>query len=163
MTQRSRTAGVVAAAFAGALFGLGLAVSGMARPSKVLAFLDVAGAWDPSLAFVMIGAIGVHAFAVAFAKRSAHPLGADRYQWSEKTTLDAPLVAGAAVFGVGWGLGGFCPGPALASLGSGSIAAGVFVLAMIAGMLGRHVTSRSVEPAPDAGSAKELSDRHRPA
>ncbi len=163
MTQRSRTASIIAAAFAGALFGVGLAVGGMARPSKVLAFLDVAGAWDPSLAFVMMGAVGVHALAVAFAKRSAHPLGAERFQWSEKTTVDAPLVAGAAIFGVGWGLGGFCPGPALASLGSGSVAAAVFVIAMLAGMLGRHLTSPPVEPKPGPNDAKELRDRHRPA
>jgi uncharacterized membrane protein YedE/YeeE len=115
----------------------------MARPSKVLAFLDVTGAWDPSLAFVMIGAIGVHAVAVAIAKRRARPLGGDVFHWPEKAALDAPLVGGALVFGVGWGLGGFCPGPALLGAASGNTAAAVFVVAMIAGMIGRHVSARA--------------------
>lgn len=144
------------ALFAGALFGVGLGVSGMTRPDKVLGFLDVAGAWDPSLAFVMIGAIGVHAVAVAVARRRARPLGADRFAWSDKTAIDAPLVAGAAVFGIGWGIGGICPGPALASLGAGSTVAVVFAIAMVAGIFGRHLTSRT--DAPDAPGAPDASD-----
>jgi uncharacterized protein len=131
-----------AAVVAGAVFGVGLGISGMTRPTKVLAFLDVAGAWDPSLALVMAGAIGVHAIAVFVARRRGRTLSGGTLQWTEKTTIDAPLLAGAGLFGIGWGLGGFCPGPALASAGSGSIAAIVFVLAMLVGMLGRHATAR---------------------
>lgn len=152
------------ALFAGALFGVGLGVSGMTRPDKVLGFLDVAGAWDPSLAFVMIGAIGVHALAVALARRRARPLGAERFAWSDKAAIDGPLVAGAAIFGIGWGIGGICPGPALASLGAGSTVAVVFVVAMIAGIFGRHLTSRT-DPAgasdsPGPGSAGASDDSH---
>jgi uncharacterized membrane protein YedE/YeeE len=137
------TRALALAASAGALFGVGLGISGMSRPTKVLAFLDVAGAWDPSLAFVMIGAIAVHAVAVVVAKRRARPLGGGAFQWSDRTAIDAPLVGGALVFGVGWGLGGFCPGPALLGAASGNGAAILFVVAMLAGMIGRHVSMPS--------------------
>lgn len=117
---------------AGVLFAIGLAISGMTQPTKVLGFLDVAGTWDPSLAFVMMGAIGVHFFAVRIAKKRPS------MSWPEKSTIDAPLAVGAAIFGVGWGLGGFCPGPALASAASGNVGAVVFAVAMAAGMLARR-------------------------
>jgi uncharacterized membrane protein YedE/YeeE len=133
---------VMLAVVAGALFGAGLGISGMSRPAKVLGFLDVAGAWDPSLAFVMIGAIGVHALAVLVAKRRPAPLGSDKFRWSELTAIDKPLLAGSALFGVGWGLGGYCPGPALLGAASGNLPAAVFVVAMIAGMLVRHASMR---------------------
>ena len=137
--SRSSPAGV--ALVAGALFGIGLGISGMARPTKVLAFLDIAGAWDPSLAFVMIGAISVYAIAVFAAKRLRAPLASDTFRWPELTVVDRPLVAGAALFGVGWGLGGYCPGPALLGAASGNLGAIVFVGAMIAGMLVRHLSA----------------------
>jgi uncharacterized membrane protein YedE/YeeE len=140
---RFATATVVAAAVAGVLFGVGLGISGMARPTKVLAFLDVAGAWDPSLAFVMMGAIGVHAIAVVVAKRRTRAIVGSAFRWTDRTELDAPLLAGSLLFGVGWGLGGFCPGPALLGAASGNAGAIVFVIAMIAGMVGRHVSMRS--------------------
>lgn len=119
---------------AGLLFGLGLLVSGMANPEKVLGFLDIAGQWDPSLAFVMAGAIlvGLFAFTVA-KKRTMSFLGFDmRLPASDR--LDKRLVVGSVLFGAGWGLAGFCPGPGLVALGAGNTGALVFVVAMIAGM-----------------------------
>ena len=119
---------------AGLVFGLGLIVSGMANPAKVLGFLDLAGRWDPSLAFVMAGAIAVGAIAFALARtRTASLLDAPMKLPSEQR-IDRRLLAGALVFGVGWGIAGFCPGPALVAIGMGSTKAVVFVVAMLAGM-----------------------------
>ena len=125
---------LIASLLAGIVFGLGLIVSGMASPAKVLGFLDIAGAWDPSLGFVMIGAIavGLVAFAVA-RQRTVSFLGADMKLPSQRR-IDAPLVVGSMLFGIGWGIAGFCPGPALVALGTGSPKALVFVVAMVAGM-----------------------------
>ena len=118
----------------GLVFGLGLIVSGMSNPAKVLGFLDLAGAWDPSLALVMGGAIAVAFAPFAWArKRQKSLLGAPR-QLPTSTRLDRRLVLGSLVFGAGWGLAGFCPGPALVALGMGVPQASVFVLAMLAGM-----------------------------
>ncbi len=121
---------------AGALFGVGLCVSGMTRPDKVLGFLDVFGAWDASLAFVMGGAVTVYAVAsrVVLARRST-PIVADAFQLPTRKDVDARLLVGAALFGVGWGLGGFCPGPGLVSGASGSLPAAVFVVGMSLGLL----------------------------
>ena len=119
---------------AGLVFGLGLIVSGMANPAKVIGFLDLAGRWDPSLALVMIGAIAVGAIAFAIARtRTASLLDAPMKLPSEQR-IDRRLLAGALVFGVGWGIAGFCPGPALVAIGMGSAKAVVFVVAMLAGM-----------------------------
>jgi uncharacterized membrane protein YedE/YeeE len=118
---------------AGALFGLGLLLSGMSRPAKVLGFLDVGHDWDPSLAFVMIGAIGVHAVAYRLIRRRTRPLLDDRFHVPDDRTIDARLIAGAAMFGVGWGIAGFCPGPALVSAAAGLVPALVFVAAMVGG------------------------------
>jgi len=117
--------GVLSAFVSGLIFGLGLLISGMSDPGKVIGFLDVAGNWDPSLAFVMAGAILVGFFAFARMRRQAPP----------RRELDARLVAGSIVFGIGWGLAGFCPGPALVDFGAGIDKATVFVVAMLAGML----------------------------
>ena len=118
----------------GVVFGLGLIVSGMANPAKVIGFLDLAGRWDPSLALVMAGAIAVGAIAFAFARtRTASLLDAPMKLPSEQR-IDRRLLAGALVFGVGWGIAGFCPGPALVALGMGSAKAAVFVVAMLTGM-----------------------------
>lgn len=125
----------------GALFGAGLVVSGMTRPSKVLGFLDIAGEWDASLAFVMIGAIAVHAAAFQWLRRKEAPRFAARFDLPAQTTIDRRLVIGAALFGVGWGLGGFCPGPALTSVAALAPGALVFVAAMTAGVLLQHATS----------------------
>jgi uncharacterized membrane protein YedE/YeeE len=119
---------------AGVIFGLGLIVSGMADPAKVLGFLDLAGAWDPSLAFVMAGAIAVGAVAFAVAReRTVSFLGVEMNLPTTRR-IDRRLVAGSLMFGIGWGVAGFCPGPGLVALGMGEIKALVFVVAMLAGM-----------------------------
>ncbi|MDD9965583.1 MAG: YeeE/YedE family protein [Myxococcales bacterium] len=119
---------------AGLLFGLGLALSGMTQPGKVIAFLDVAGDWDPSLAFVMAGAIAV--FAPLFRILTRRPHAALGLEWSlpNRSDVDPRLVVGSATFGVGWGLGGFCPGPGIVAAGTGSLTPLVFVFSMLAGM-----------------------------
>jgi uncharacterized protein len=119
----------------GMLFGVGLTISGMVRPLKVVGFLDVAGAWDPTLGIVMGGALAVTALAFPRILRRAGPLWADAFSLPTRRDLDTRLVAGSALFGVGWGLGGFCPGPALASLALGASGAWIFAAAMAAGML----------------------------
>ena len=120
--------------FAGALFGLGLAISGMVNPQKVIGFLDVAGDWDPTLAFVMGGAllITVPAFRLTFMR--PRPVLADEFELPSRKGLDARLLGGSALFGIGWGLSGFCPGPAVTALASGLAPVFAFVVAMIAGM-----------------------------
>ena len=126
---------VITAFVAGLVFGFGLIVSGMANPAKVLGFLDLAGNWDPSLAFVMAGAIAVGLLAFQTAsRRKASLLGAE-FRLPSSRAIDRRLVAGAVLFGAGWGVAGFCPGPAIVSLGAGEIKALVFVAAMVAGML----------------------------
>lgn len=125
---------VLTSLLAGLVFGLGLIVSGMTNPAKVLGFLDLAGAWDPSLAFVMAGAIAVGsgAFFVA-GKRTVSLIGADM-RLPTARHIDRRLVGGSLLFGIGWGLAGFCPGPGLVALGMGQGKALVFVAAMLAGM-----------------------------
>lgn len=125
---------LVVAFTAGALFSLGLAVAGMTRPGKVLAFLDLAGAWDPSLAFVMIGAIGVQFWAWRLVPSLPRPWVAERFHLPARNDLDARLLTGAALFGIGWGLGGYCPGPAITSLGAASADSVVFGAFLLAGM-----------------------------
>lgn len=119
---------------AGLVFGLGLLLSGMADPAKVLGFLDLAGPWDPSLAFVMAGAVGVAAIAFARARTRTRTWLGGAMQLPAKSRVDRRLVIGALLFGAGWGLVGFCPGPALVALGLGEPKAVVFVAAMLAGM-----------------------------
>jgi uncharacterized membrane protein YedE/YeeE len=122
----------------GLVFGLGLLVSGMSNPAKVLNFLDLggiaAGNWDPSLAFVMAGAVAVTSIGYRLALRRAQPLFGEGFHLPTKRELDVRIFVGPAIFGIGWGLAGFCPGPALVALGYGSRAAFVFVAAMVAGM-----------------------------
>jgi uncharacterized membrane protein YedE/YeeE len=125
----------VAAAFAsGLVFGLGLIVSQMVDPQKVLAFLDLFGNWDPSLAFVMAGAVAVSGLGWILARRRGTPVLVPRLEMPSRRDIDAPLLAGAALFGVGWGLSGYCPGPAIVSLATGASGVLVFVGAMIGGM-----------------------------
>lgn len=119
----------------GLLFGLGLLLSGMTDPGKVLGFLDLFGAWDPSLAFVMGGAIAVGLFAFALAKKRSTAFLGGAMQLPTSKDIDRRLVLGGVTFGVGWGLAGFCPGPGLVSLAAGQPKAAVFVAAMVAGML----------------------------
>lgn len=119
----------------GLLFGLGLLLAGMADPGKVLAFLDLAGNWDPSLALVMAGAIGVAALPLSLARRRAKALLGGAMQLPTRRDLDPRLIGGSLLFGVGWGIAGICPGPALAVLLTGYWQAALFVAAMLAGML----------------------------
>ncbi|WP_062118319.1 YeeE/YedE family protein [Aureimonas sp. AU40] len=126
---------VLLALLSGLVFGAGLVVSQMVVPAKVLGFLDIFGAWDPSLAFVMIGAILVAAPAFALARRMERPWLGERFELPARREIDRRLLAGAVVFGIGWGLVGLCPGPALAALALAPAPALVFVAAMVAGML----------------------------
>jgi uncharacterized protein len=128
---------------AGVVFGIGLLVSGMVNPAKVLGFLDLAGAWDPSLALVMVGATAVGSIAFAFAARRASTLLGTPMALPAARGIDIRVVLGSLVFGVGWGLAGFCPGPALVALGAGKLKAFVFVAAMLAGMLTFEVVERA--------------------
>jgi uncharacterized membrane protein YedE/YeeE len=118
----------------GLLFGLGLILAGMTDPSKVLGFLDLAGLWDPSLAFVMGGAVLVSLGAFALAKKRSQSFLGGALHLPTGRDIDRRLVTGSLLFGAGWGLGGFCPGPAIVSLATGNLKAIVFVLAMLAGM-----------------------------
>ncbi|MBS7707127.1 DUF6691 family protein [Chelatococcus asaccharovorans] len=118
----------------GLIFGLGLIVAGMADPAKVLNFLDLTGTWDPSLAFVMAGAIAVTFFGFRLALRRPQPILAKRFHLPTASGVDARVVVGPAIFGIGWGLSGLCPGPALTLLGFGLPSAFIFVAAMAAGM-----------------------------
>lgn len=124
---------------AGLVFGIGLGLSGMTQPAKVIAFLDVFGAWDPSLMFVMMGAIAVHYGFGRWIRRRERPLLDTRFHLPTATRVDTNLIAGSAIFGIGWGLGGFCPGPAIVTLGSGALPAFVFVAAMAVGMGVQHL------------------------
>lgn len=160
---------IVTALFAGLLFALGLGVSGMTRPSNVIAFLDVAGRWNPSLALVMGAAIAVHFVALRFILawsaragasasgglrvRMRAPIFAEKLHLPTRRDLDARLVVGAALFGVGWGLGGYCPGPALVGLGTGAPAVITFVAAMLGGMWLEQLASSSAQSSSTGGLA----------
>jgi len=120
---------------AGAVFGAGLAVSGMADPQRVRAFLDLFGAWDPTLAFVMAGAILPMAIAWRIQSRMDSPLAAASFKLPPGRDLDPRLLGGAALFGIGWGIAGLCPGPAIANLAIAPASAAIFVAAMLVGMI----------------------------
>src|SRR6188472_2185694 len=126
---------IIAPLLCGLVFGAGLLISGMAQPTEVLGFLDIFGAWDPSLAVVMAAALAVATPGFMLVKRRAGPLLAGQHSWPGKSEIDAPLLLGAALFGIGWGLVGLCPGPALESLATLSPGVIVFVVAMAAGMM----------------------------
>ncbi|WP_439887091.1 DUF6691 family protein [Pseudomonas sp. MBLB4123] len=130
------------ALLAGLLFGLGLLLSGMANPAKVLGFLDLAGAWDPSLLLVMAGAIGVAAAPMAWARGRSRSLLGAAMRLPAGREPDRRLIGGSLLFGIGWGVAGICPGPALVILPSGQGQAVLFVLAMLAGMLVFSVQQR---------------------
>jgi uncharacterized membrane protein YedE/YeeE len=141
---------ILAALGCGLIFGFGLAISGMTQPTKVLGFLDVlgigSGTWDPTLAFVMIGALAVAAPGYVLARRRGKPVLAPASTWPTKADIDRPLVAGAVLFGIGWGLVGLCPGPAIANLATLSPRVAAFVVAMGIGMLGLDYWRRNVGP-----------------
>ncbi len=132
--------------FVGLIFGIGLILAGMTDPGKVIGFLDLFGAWDPSLALVMGGAILVGVFAFAVAKRRTTSFFGGAMQLPTARHVDRRLIVGSLAFGAGWGLAGFCPGPALVSLGAGEVKAAVFVLAMLAGMALFEVAERLKAP-----------------
>ena len=123
-----------AALASGIVFGFGLSLSGMLNPVRVQGFLDVFGAWDPSLAFVLGGAVVVAFIGVQVMKRMRHPVFSDSFHVPTNRRIDAPLIIGSALFGLGWGIGGFCPGPAVASLSIGISQTVLFVIAMLVGM-----------------------------
>jgi len=136
---RRRAASLALAGIAGALFGAGLIVSGMTRPARVIGFLAPLGGWDPSLAFVMAGAVLAYAAAFRIIRRGRERPWFDvRFHVPARRDIDARLVLGAALFGVGWGLGGLCPGPGIVSAFAGSTSAMAFVIAMLAGMYAHH-------------------------
>jgi uncharacterized membrane protein YedE/YeeE len=138
---------------AGAIFAAGLALAGMTQPSKVIGFLDVTGAWDPSLAFVMVGAIAVYFVTSRWILGRPRPLVEPRFHLPTEKRVDPRVVAGSAIFGVGWGLAGYCPGPGIASVGSTSIDAIVFVASMSFGMLVFEAMNRALarrRPGPGA-------------
>lgn len=145
----------VSALVSGLLFGAGLLVSGMTTPAKVIAFLDPFGAWDPSLAFVMGGAIGVHALAYRWIRRRPVPVIAERFETPAKRSIDGRLLGGAALFGIGWGLGGYCPGPSLVALATLAPGVFVFVLGLVAGSLLVGDPARSSEVVA-SGSSEAL-------
>lgn len=145
---------ILASFICGLIFGAGLLISGMTDPQKVLGFLDLFGAWDATLAFVMAGAVAVSAAGFALARRRTAPAFSARFLWPDRNDIDAPLVGGAVLFGIGWGLAGICPGPALVNLAGLSLPIVVFVVAMLAGMIGnelwrrRLMAPRAIEPSP---------------
>lgn len=146
--RNERVTRPLSAFITGLLFGAGLVVAGMTRPEKVLGFLDVFGVWDPSLAFVMLSAIGVYAVSRWLVLRRRAPLFDTQFHVPTNRVLDARLLAGSAVFGVGWGLGGYCPGPALVAATSGALAPFVFVTAMTLGaVVHARTNTRGVVPA----------------
>jgi len=146
---------ILAGLLCGLVFGAGLVISGMTETQKVKGFLDILGDWDPSLAVVMAAALIVVGVGYAFARRS-RPLFAARSLWPTKTAIDPPLVFGAALFGIGWGLIGFCPGPAITDLSTGAPSVIVFVAMMALGMAAQNLWQRRHAPPPALGNEPTL-------
>ncbi|MFT7521715.1 MAG: putative membrane protein YedE/YeeE [Kiritimatiellia bacterium] len=144
---------LLSAGAAGLLFGVGLVISGMTDANRVIGFLDLAGGWDATLAFVMIGAIAVHFVMFRLVTRRKSPILADTFAVPTRTNMTPQLIVGSVLFGVGWAFSGYCPGPGLVSLPSGGTAAAVFMGTMTAGMVGYHVWQRA---------AQRLRDRQSP-
>ncbi|WP_375280505.1 DUF6691 family protein [Pseudooctadecabacter sp.] len=132
----------------GLIFGMGIVLGGMANPAKVLNFFDIAGTWDPSLAFVMGGALGVTALGYRFVLRRPAPRLADVFHLPSLRQIDGRLVGGSAAFGLGWGLAGFCPGGALPAIGTGDPAVLIFTAAMVAGIVGAKVVQARTAARP---------------
>ncbi len=155
---------ILAAFGAGLVFAAGLGISGMTQPSKVLAFLDVAGAWDPSLALVMGGAVGVYFLAQRLILRRPKPALADAFMIPAPRPVDRQLILGAAIFGVGWGIVGFCPGPAVVSFATGAREALIFIPAVLLGMAtfyGLRALARRAPPALNDASTSLPISQHR--
>ncbi len=135
----------VVAFFSGLLFAIGLAVAGMTQPHKIIGFLDILGDWDPSLVFVMAGAVAVHILAYRLMGKRGRPMFESQWYLPSAKDISMPLIIGSGIFGIGWGLSGFCPGPAIVSLGSGSLKAIVMVCAMNLGMGARNYWDSKVK------------------
>lgn len=144
----------ITAFISGAVFAAGLGLGGMTQPAKVLGFLDLAGAWDPSLAFVMLGALGLNIVLFRFILRRVGPIFGGVFQLPSRKDIDPRLVTGAALFGVGWGLAGYCPGPGLSALAAGRIPALVFVVTMAAGMVAQRWLDGVLDGASKGAAAK---------
>ena len=141
---------LVYAVFTGLVFGIGISISGMIDPAKVLNFFDIAGTWDPSLAFVMGGALLVTFFGYRLAWQREAPLFGKRFEVPTSTVIDGKLVGGSALFGIGWGIAGFCPGAAIPALGTGRWEVALFLVAVVVGFFLR----RLVAPVPESAAAK---------
>ncbi|HWU87207.1 MAG TPA: DUF6691 family protein [Kofleriaceae bacterium] len=138
-SARSRTASLVLAGISGALFGAGLVISGLVQPARIIGLLDVFGHWDPTLVIVMAAAIAVYAPASRrLLRRRQRPWFEVRFHVPTRRDIDAQLVIGAAIFGIGWGIGGLCPGPGIVAAGTGSTSGVTFLIAMLAGMYAQH-------------------------
>lgn len=140
----------ITAGLAGILFSLGLGLGGMTDPQKVVGFLDVAGTWDPSLMFVMMGALGAHFTTRRLLLRRKRPLFAESFPDLPRGRITGRLVAGSALFGIGWGLGGYCPGPGITSVGAGGTSAVLFVVSMLGGMALHLVWNKASSSTPVA-------------
>ncbi len=155
---------MLSALVGGAIFGAGLVIGGMTQPSKVVGFLDLFGNWDASLAFVMAGAVGVNALAYRWVLKRPGPLFAGRFAIPERHEIDRRLIGGAILFGIGWGLAGYCPGPAVTSILSGHLAAPVFIVGMLAGMIVYHLAEERlsialvVQPEPGVSFVPQDTD-----
>ena len=145
---------IVASFASGLLFGVGLFVWGMTDPAKVLNFLDLAGTWDPSLAFVMGGAVAVTFAGYRYVLRQPRPMLAEQFHLPTKSDIDAPLVLGSVTFGIGWGLGGLCPGPAVTSLAIAQPGLLVFVPAMLVGMVAARTLQGPLSPTAGGSETK---------
>jgi len=143
----------------GIVFAVGLGVGGMTQPAKVIGFLDFAGNWDPSLAFVMLGAIGVHSLFYRAIRTRPSPLFSSGFSLANRMEIDSRLIGGSVIFGLGWGIAGFCPGPALTSLASGNFSTVIFSAGMIAGIFAfdfnRVVSAREVRAENPSGEVTE--------
>jgi uncharacterized protein len=133
---------ILIALISGILFGIGLALSQMTNPAKVLNFLDIAGNWDPSLIFVMVGALAVTTLCFRKILNRPTPLFDKQFYLSSKSAIDKPLLIGAAIFGVGWGISGYCPGPSVAGLGLGNFEAVVMIISIYLGFMVQRITNK---------------------
>jgi len=148
---------IIIGLISGTLFGMGMIISNMVDPAKVLGFLNITGNWDPSLAFVMGGALAVFTPFYHFViKKRSQAINGEQFSWTSNTTVDYTLISGAVIFGAGWGLAGFCPGPAITSLGSGSNIILAFILSMIVGMVHAKQYLLGRFPLPIVGYRKNV-------